>query len=123
MLKLQVPPSLFSSLRDRLSSREVDYINFYSDHLPLSCVKRNRNKKTTEYWSQWEVIRVEVDVVNFPAAQPVSLRRKQRGRHLQLQHTTQLLIYADPLPLGYYGKLGKMVEKFGNKISSTGCKW
>ena len=35
MLKLQVLPSLFSSLRDRLSSREVDYINFYSDHLPL----------------------------------------------------------------------------------------
>ena len=35
MLKLQVSPSLFSSLRDRLSSREVDYINFYSDHLPL----------------------------------------------------------------------------------------
>ena len=26
MLKLQVSPSLFSSLRDRLSSREVDYI-------------------------------------------------------------------------------------------------
>ena len=26
MLKLQVLPSLFSSLRDRLSSREVDYI-------------------------------------------------------------------------------------------------
>ena len=38
VLKLQVLPSLFSSLRDRLSSREVDYINFYSDHLPLIIV-------------------------------------------------------------------------------------
>ena len=35
VLKLQVSPSLASSLRDRLSSREVDYTNFYSELLPL----------------------------------------------------------------------------------------
>ena len=47
---------------------------------------------------EWEESSSRKDVVNFPTAQPVSQRRKQRGRHLQLQHTTQLLIYADPLP-------------------------
>ena len=35
----------------------------------------------------------------LPTALPVLQRRKQRWQHLQLQHTTQLLIYADPLPL------------------------
>ena len=35
----------------------------------------------------------------LPTAQPVPQRRKQRWQHLQLQHTTQLLIYPDPLPL------------------------
>ena len=42
-----------------------------------------------------------MDAVNFPAAQPVTQKRKQGGRHLQLQHTTQLLIYADPLPFQF----------------------
>ena len=37
VLKLQVTPSLASSLRERLSSREVDYTNFYSELLPLCC--------------------------------------------------------------------------------------
>ena len=46
MLKLQVPPSLFSSLRDRLSSREADYINFYSDHLPF--IRRERDSCANE---------------------------------------------------------------------------
>ena len=35
VLKLQVSPSLSPSLRDRLSSREVDYTNFYSELSPL----------------------------------------------------------------------------------------
>ena len=35
----------------------------------------------------------------IPTAQPALQRRKQRGRHLQLQHTTQLLIYAYQTPL------------------------
>ena len=43
--------------------------------------------------------RVEVGVVNLPAGQPVSQRRSQRWRHLQLQHTTQLPIYAEHLSL------------------------
>ena len=50
---------------------------------------------------QWRGIRVEVGVVNFPAGQPVSQRRSQRWRHLQLQHTTQLPIYAEHLSFGY----------------------
>ena len=33
----------------------------------------------------------------IPTAQPVLQRRKQSGGHLQLQHTTQLLIYADQM--------------------------
>ena len=36
VLKLQVSPSLSPSLRNRLSSREVDYTNFYSDPSPLA---------------------------------------------------------------------------------------
>ena len=65
---------------------------------------------------EWKGIRVEADVANFPllslfrreenrdgnTAQPVPQRRKQRWQHLQLQHTTQLLIYADPLPLAFH---------------------
>ena len=43
----------------------------------------------------WQEFRVEVDVVNFHAAQPVLQRRIQRWHHLQLQHTTQLCIYAE----------------------------
>ena len=35
----------------------------------------------------------------IPTVQPALQRRKQRGRHLQLQHTTQLLIYADQTSL------------------------
>ena len=35
----------------------------------------------------------------LPPAQPVPQRRKQRWRPLQLGHTTQQLIYAEPLPL------------------------
>ena len=35
----------------------------------------------------------------IPPAQPAPQRRKQRGRRLQLQHTTQLLIYADQTSL------------------------
>ena len=42
MLKLQVSPSLASSLRDRLTSREVDYTNFYSDPVPLNWVPEAR---------------------------------------------------------------------------------
>ena len=35
----------------------------------------------------------------LPTPQPFQQRRKQRWQHLQLQHTTQLLIYGYPLPL------------------------
>ena len=47
----------------------------------------------------WQEFRVEVDVVNFHAAQPVSQRRRQRWQHLQLQHNTQLPIYVEHLSL------------------------
>ena len=42
---------------------------------------------------------VDVGVFNFPAAQPVYQRMRQRWRHLQLQHTTQLPIYVEHLSL------------------------
>ena len=48
---------------------------------------------------KWQGIRAEVCVVNYPAGQPVSQRRSKRWQHLQLQHTTQLLIYAEHLSL------------------------
>ena len=49
--------------------------------LPVAC-----------YGVEWGLLRVEAEL---------SLSRreeKQRGRHLHLQHTTQLLIYADQTP-------------------------
>ena len=42
----------------------------------------------------------------IPTVQPVLQRRKQRGWHLQLQHTTQLLIYADQTSFGGLSDMG-----------------
>ena len=54
-------------------------------------------------------------VVYIPAAQSVSRRRKQRGRHLQLQHTTKLPIYAS-----YCGKKYTTKYFLDSKTSSEG---
>ena len=69
----------------------------YCDYFAVQVSARTQRRLITMW--QWEEFSSRKDVVNFPTAQPVLQRRKQRGRHLQLQHTTQLLIYADPLPL------------------------
>ena len=47
---------------------------------------------------QWEEFSSRKRCSQLPTAQPVALLLSQRWRHLQLQHTTQLQIYADLLP-------------------------
>ena len=101
VLKLQVSPSLFSSLRNRLSGG-----NLTTSASTLSspyCVPHNFNGSKIQLFLVYSIrigaAKSRRGCSQIPTAPPVPQRRKPRGRHLQLQHTIKLLIYADPLPL------------------------
>ena len=63
-------------------------------------------EETSQCYAHCESKSPSLFLLCFPTAQSVSQRRKQRKQHLQLQHTTQLLIYADPQKLQMSLKYG-----------------
>ena len=105
VLKLQVLPSLLSSLRNRLGSREVDYINFYFGHFPLQFIVHP---------SSFLLLVIEITMMRMTTMRMARMMPPMMNFHLRfLQHIFQWTSLAFSL------NTWAILSRFSARLSSS----